>query len=304
MFYKKRQKGRCMTKTDNRSPYILVAEDYSTEARAAAEAALQIARKQNLMIRGLYVVDEILALDTYADYHAELPFMSKASDGGRREPTSRTELIGWFETQGEAALQWLKTACVEAGVSVSTNLLAGGVSELVIRDAAQAQMLALGRRGHGHKDDLTSLGHNFRKIAHQVYLPMLVGGLKTSSLQHLLLAYHGQAHADEALAWTIRLQRDLAAEVIVLCVCEDSPSCSSGMSLEAIKARLAQSGLKAYRFLTSQGRPSSEIAAIASANDIDLIILGRYRHAALVEWLVGSTVDRLLRVTSLPMLIT
>ena len=293
-----------MTDTDNRTPYILIAEDYSTESRAAAEAALQIARKQYLMIQGLYVVEEILVLDTYANYHAELPLMPRTSDGGFREPTSRTELIGWFETQGEVALQWLETKCAEAGVPVSTNLLAGGVSELVIRDAASAQMLALGRRGHGHKGDSKSLGHNFRKIAHQVHLPLLVGGLKTDSLHHLLLAYNGQAHADEALAWAIRLQRDLAAEVSVLSVFEDNESCLSGMGLETIRAKLAQSGLNAYRFLTGRGQPSSEIAAIASANDVDLIILGRYRHSAMVEWIVGSTVDRLLRATSLPMLIT
>jgi nucleotide-binding universal stress UspA family protein len=45
------------------------------------------------------------------------------------------------------------------------------------------------------------------------------------------------------------------------------------------------------------------MSAVAAANEVDLIILGRYRHGALVEWLVGSTVDRLLRATSLPILI-
>jgi len=39
------------------------------------------------------------------------------------------------------------------------------------------------------------------------------------------------------------------------------------------------------------------------ANDVDLIILGRYRHFALAEWIVGNTVERLLRATSLPVLI-
>jgi len=292
-----------VTDAENRSPYILVAVDYSTEARAAAEAAIQIARNQNLAIRGLYVVDEGLALDTYANYHAELPLLSRATNGDLREPTSRAELMSWFETQGNVALNWLQTACAEAGVPVTTSLLAGGVPEMVIREAAQAQMLALGRRGHRHRDDSKSLGHNFRKIAHQAHLPMLVGGLTTPSLHRLLLAYHGLAHADEALAWTARLQRGLAVEVIVLSVCEDTKSCLSGISLEEIKARLAQSHLDGCRFLTGQGRPSTAMAAFAAANDVDLIILGRYRHGALVEWLVGSTVDRLLRATSLPILI-
>lgn len=164
-----------MTDAKNRSGYILVADDYSTEARAAADAAVQIARKQNLALRGLYVVDEVLALDTYANYHVELPVSSTASKSDRRGPTSRAELMHWFESQGEVVLHWLETACAEAGVPATTKMLAGGVSELVLRDAAQAQLLAIGRRGHGHAGNSKSLGHNFRKIAHHVHLPMIVG---------------------------------------------------------------------------------------------------------------------------------
>jgi nucleotide-binding universal stress UspA family protein len=292
-----------MTATKNRSSYILVAEDHSLEARAAAGAAFQIAPNLNLTIRGLYVIDEGLALDTYANYHAELPDLSFTSNGNLREPTSRAELMSWLETQGKVALHWLETACTDAGVPLTTRLLAGGVSELVLRDAAQARLLAIGRRGHGHKNDSESLGHNFRKIAHHVHLPMLVGGRTTPSLHRLLLAYDGQAHADEAIAWTAQLQRALSAEVIVLTVCEDIESCEAGLSLAEIEDRLAQSDLETYRLLSGQGRPSVEMAAIAAANDVDLIILGRYRHSALVEWLAGSTVDRLLRTTALPVLI-
>lgn len=292
-----------MTDTENRSPYILVADDNSTEARGAADAAIQIAQNQNLAIRGLYVVDEALALDTYANYHAELPLLPMAYSADSREPTSRAELMSWFETQGEVVLNWLQTACDAVGVPGSTQLLAGGVPEMVIRDAAQAQMLALGRRGHSHRGDSKSLGHNFRKIAHQVHLPMLVGGQTSPCLHRLLLAYHGLAHADDALSWTARLQQSLSAEVIVLSVCEDAKVCLSGISLEDIKARIARSGLDDYRLISAQGRPSTAMAAVATANDVDLIILGGYRHGALLEWLVGSTVDRLLRATSLPILI-
>jgi nucleotide-binding universal stress UspA family protein len=293
-----------MTDIENKPPYILVADDYSLEARAAAKAAFQIARNQDLAIRGLYVVDEVLALDTYANYHVELPDLSSTSSNNSRKPTSRAELMVWFETQGEIALDWLVSAGAEAGVPVTTKLLAGGVADLVLHETSQAQLLAIGRRGHGHKDDSKSLGHNFRKIAHHVHLPILVGGRATPSLHRILLAYHGQAHADEALAWAAQLHRDLSAEVIVLSVCDHTESCQPGMSLEEIEIRLAQSDLDDYRLLTGQGRPANEIAEVAIANDVDLIIVGRYRHSAVVEWLVGSTVDRLLRVTSLPVLIT
>jgi len=41
-----------MTDKEFGLPYILVADDHSLEARAAAKAAFQIARNQNLAIRG------------------------------------------------------------------------------------------------------------------------------------------------------------------------------------------------------------------------------------------------------------
>jgi nucleotide-binding universal stress UspA family protein len=264
---------------------------------------LQIARILDLAIQGLYVVEEVLALDTYANYHAELSVLSNGSNDSGRKPTSRAELMSWFENQGKVALNWLETASTEAKVPVTTKLLVGGVSELVLHNAAQARLLAIGRRGHRHKDDSESLGHNFRKIAHHAHLPLLVGGRKTPSLHRLLLAYHGQAHANDALAWTAKLQCDLSAGVIVLSVREDTESGQGSVGLEEIEDRLAHSDLAAYRFLTGQGLPAAEMAAIAVENDVDLIILGRYRHSEMVEWLVGSTVDRLLRATSLPVLI-
>jgi nucleotide-binding universal stress UspA family protein len=291
-----------MTDKQCELPYILVADDDSSAARAAAKAAFQIARVQDLAIRGLYVADESLTLDTYASYRAELPLLLDSNDYGQG-PKSRAELMRWFENQGTLALDWLQAKGKEAGVPVATELLAGGVSELVLRSAAKARLLAIGRRGHGHKDDSDSLGHNFRKIAHHVHLPMIVGGQEMPSLHRLLLAYHGRAHANDALTWAEKLQRDLSAEVMVLAIHEDTDSGHGAVSLEEIKNRLAHSDLAACPFLTGQGRPANEIAAAAVANDVDLIILGRYRHSAVVEWLVGSTVDRLLRTTSLPVFI-
>ncbi len=167
-----------MPDTENGFPYILVANDNSLEARAAANAALQIARNQNLAVRGLYVVEEVLALDTYANYRAELPLPSIVRNDRSRQPSSRAELMSWLEKQGEVALHWLESACTKAGVPVTTKLLAGGVSELVLRNTARARLLAIGRRGHGHKDDSESLGLHFRKIAHHAHLPMLLGGEK------------------------------------------------------------------------------------------------------------------------------
>jgi nucleotide-binding universal stress UspA family protein len=282
-----------MPAADSTSSTILVAHDGSPTAQAAASVAIQIAQSQNLVIQGLYVVDEALILDTYANYHAEL--------GSAQEAASRAELVSWFEERGEAALQWLEAHCRAAGVPVTAGVLIGGVPELILREASQVKLLALGRRGHGHTTDPDHLGRNFRAIAHRVHWPVLVGGDEQHPIHRLLLAYNEGGHAQRALAWASLLQRTLLSEVIVVNVKEDDNTSKQRSS--EMQAHLDQSGLVDYRFVSREGQPASEIVAAAADNQVDLIVVGGYRHSAPLEWLVGSTLDRVLRHTPLPVLI-
>ena len=278
-----------MTEIETGTNEIVIAQDGSPAALAAAGIAIQIAQSQDLSVHGLYVVDEILALDTYADYRRELE--------RNVEPASRAELLTWFEKQGDAALQLLEVRCQAAGVPVTAELLAGGIPEMVLRASEQARLLAIGRRGHGHEGDAHHLGRSFRTIAHHAHLPLVIGGDEARTVRRLLLAYDGTKHAQPALAWASLLQRTLPAEVIVVAVQENGLQSTSEW-LEEARAQLSS-----CQCLHRLGQPASEIVAVAEETQADLIVMGRYRHAALLEWLIGSTVDRVLRGTELPVLI-
>jgi nucleotide-binding universal stress UspA family protein len=267
---------------------IIVALDGSPAALAAAGIVIQIAQSQDLSVHGLYVVDEALALDTYADYRRELE-----SD---RAPGSRTELLTWFEQQGDAALQMLEARCRAAGVPVTAELLAGGVPKMVLRQSKQARLLAIGRRGHSHEGDPHHLGQSFRAIAHHANLPLVVGGDEARTVRRLLLAYDGSDHTRPALSWASLLQRTLPAEVAVVAVQENEHPSTAKWLAEA-KAQFVD-----CQCLHRQGQPAGEIVAAAEETQADLIVMGRYRHTALLEWLSGSTVDRVLRGTELPVL--
>lgn len=278
-----------MTEENNGHNGILVAQDGSPAALAAAGVAVQIAQSRDWPVRGLYVVDEALALNTYADFHDEL-------EGGR-EPASRAQLLSWFEAQGEAALRLLESRCQAAGVPVSTEILAGGVPQMVLRESEQASLLAIGRRGHGHEGDAPHLGRTFRSVAHHLHLPMLVGGGEERTVHRLLLAYDGSEYARDALGWAASLQRGLPAEVVVLAVQEEGQRRADEWLAEA------QAQLGECRCLRRQGQLAGEIVQVAREETVDLIIMGRHRHAALLEWLTGSTMDRVLQEIDLPLLV-
>ncbi len=269
---------------------ILVLIDGSASAQAAATIAIQIAQSQSLAIRGLNVINEALVLDMYTNYHKELAHAGM--------PQSRAELVDWFKLQGDLALQWLEAHCQDANVPVTTELMFGGMPDLIYRRENQASLLALGRQGRGHTDQPATLGHNFQTIAHHNHMPLLVGGQERPYIQHILLVYEPGQHAQTALDWATRLQQSLPATVTTLTL----PG--NGRDLAPLQSELSHSSLTHYRQITGETRSADTILSAAADCRADLIVMGGYRHNALVTKFVGSTLEQILDETALPVLIT
>jgi nucleotide-binding universal stress UspA family protein len=283
-----------MVEEANISGTIVVAYDGSPAARSAATVAIQLAHSQHLQVRGVYVEEAAVVLDPYPNYQAELGATEHAAD--------HRELLSRFEERGRTALLWLESQCRAATVAVTSTIAFGRVPTIALEEATTATLLALGRRGHGHATDPDHLGRHFHSIARGTRQPLLIGGNEARPVQHVLLAYNESERAQRALSWAALLQRTLPAEVLVLAV-QDDPS-STQRSLEAQRARLAESQLVNYGFLSRSGEPAIAIVTMAAEHRSDLIIMGGYRHGALLEWLIGSTVDHVLLRSPLPVLLT
>lgn len=276
------------------SQTMLIAMDGSPAARAAATTSIQIARGLSLAVHGLYVVDSALVLDPYGDYRTEL--------GWSKEPMSRAQLVDWFVERGNRALQWLVERCRAAGVPIAIDTWFGGTSNMIVREATQARLLVLGRQGHRYATDPTHLGHHFHAVAHHAHMPLLVGGrIAQRRLQRLLLAYDDSQREEVALKWAARLQRAFSAEVIVVTVAENNQD-NQPQSTQ-IRNHLGHSHLADYRLLMRSGQPADHIVAAAAQTSADLIVMGGYHHNALLAWLLGSTLDGVLRHTQLPVLV-
>lgn len=273
---------------------ILAAADGSPAAEVAAGIAVQVAASQGLSVHGLYVVDEALALDsTYANVRRELSTDATI--------TSRSQLLDLFQAQGSMVLDSLQAHCQAVGIAVTIDMLFGGVSELVLQQAAGAELLAMGRRGHGHASDPDRLGRNFRAIARRADRPILVGGDEMFEVHRLLLAYNSSSRARNALAWVSRLRDTLPAEVSVLSV-QETEADPAGQWLEEAHGELARSSTEDCWCLQRTGTPAAEIVAAASEIEADLIVMGRYGHSKFIEWLTGSTVEYVLRNSQRPVL--
>jgi nucleotide-binding universal stress UspA family protein len=269
----------------------LVVLDGSTTAQNAARLAVQIAKVEHQKILGLYVVDETLVLDTFASYQKEL--------GRNDRPDSRAELTEWFEAIGDIALDQLKQLGDREDVPVETQLLFGGVPELILESVANAQMLTLGRRGRGHATDPGHLGSYFRQIAHHTQVPILVGGDIYRPIKHLFTLNDGSPGFDRALEWTVRLQRHLSTNVNVAVMDLEDPN----QIPPDIQEQMLQHGLVNFHHRPLREESISAVLEEVLASGTDLILCGGYRHPEILEWLVGGRTDQLLRQSQLPVLI-
>ncbi len=284
----KQKKSKRLTK-------ILLALDGSEISRNTANTSIEVAKLFCLKILGLYVVDEELVVNDYADYQKEL--------GLEKLSLSRPKKEALFETRGREILQWLKSRCEESGVRVTTEIGVGGVWDMTLIHAKEASLLALGRRGNGHPAEPNYLGTNFRHIAHRLNIPLFVGGDKVPQIKKILLAYNGEGRAQKALAWAKKFQDHASCELITLVVRENNKPDSNKDWLEEIKSQLHRSQIGDFQLIIKRGDPSDQIVKVAIKTESNLIIMGGYRHKTLLEWLEGSTLDEVLRRTRLPVLV-
>ncbi|MCA9944256.1 MAG: universal stress protein [Anaerolineales bacterium] len=281
--------------TAHKSPLdsILVTLDGSRPSQVAAELAIQIAKKENLLIFGLHVVDELLVMDAESGWEKELGYQSGKA-------LTADERVTLLQRRGDAALRWLEARCRTESVPVKTNLMFGGLPDLIINDAHSFRLVALGRHGNGHMQDATYLGRHFRTIVHHTSTPLLIGGEELVPVRRILLAYDGRIPAKHALTWAGLLQRIWQTQLLVLSVAEKETSVHW---LKEMDSQLGGHDLENYRFLSRQGDAAVEIVTTAATENADIIIMGGHQHSALREWFTGSTLGEVLHSTALPLLV-
>jgi len=283
-----------MQDDENNLDSILVALDGSQSSRTAASLAIEIAQRENLLIHGLYVVDGMLVMDEYVSLEEE--------QGIRQgEQSGSSERASLLEAQGDTELRWLEERCLTKGVPVETDLMFGGMPDLIISRAQTARLLTLGRKGPSHAHDATYLGHNLRNVAHHVPVPLLIGGDELTPIHRMLLAYDGSVPARHAMFWASILQRIWQSHLLVMSVAGED---ASPQWLKEMQEDVGESDLDNYRFIGRQGDPATQMTLTIIDEKADMVIMGGHQHSALVEWFTGSTLDRVLRDTQVPIFVT
>lgn len=243
---------------------ILVPLSGAGPSWSAVDLALAIARHEGGQLYGLHVA--ATAQQVESGHQIEADFLARCRDGG---------VPGHFAVE------------------------VGPIGRVIIDRARFADMVVLHLAHPPGAGPLQRLGSGVRMLLHRCPRPVLTVPGPAAAIERVLVAYDGSPKAQEALFVSAYLAAKANIELVVLTV--TNPNNPNNTQPQA-KTYLESQGVKP-RLVTDTGDVATAILNIAAAYNCHGIIMGGYGFQPVLEVVLGSAVDRVLRETSLPVLI-
>ena len=247
-------------------PDILVPVSGTSRGWQALEQALIVAQREGSELHGFHIVRSELDLGADRAWSVQQEFDRRCQAAG---------VVGRLVTEvGPVA----RTICERARWT-----------DLVVANLAHPPGSGMTRK----------LGSGFHTLVRRCSRPLLAVP-RVSLLKRALLAYDGSAKSTEALFVATYLAGRWQVPLSVVSVAESARPASE--ALERAHAYLESHEVHADLFERS-GSVAAEILAVAADWQADFIILGGYGYRPVLEAVLGSSVDQLLRDSRQPMLI-
>jgi nucleotide-binding universal stress UspA family protein len=273
---------------------ILVALDGSEHAQAAAAGGIWLTRRLDATLVGLHVSD-IVSIEGsfFRDISGSLgfePFLDLSS-----------KMQEALDARGKMLLEDFAARCESQGVRAETTLAVGIVANEICARARTADLVVMGHRGINVRFSTGLLGSTAESVTRKSPRPVLVFTRQFAEIRKPLLAYDGSDRASAAL--------HAAAE---FCVSLDLPLTVIHISRDTDAGRPvldeAAHYLAAYDVAVScelaSGPPHQRIIEILGERDFDLLFIGAFGHSRIVEMVLGSTTEFVLRNSPVPVFLS
>ncbi|MDX1522296.1 MAG: universal stress protein, partial [Anaerolineae bacterium] len=189
--------------------------------------------------------------------------------------------------------------CRGANIPGQMAVEVGKVSRLIWERARWSDLVVMHLAHPPGTQTLAKLGSNTRTIIHRCPRPILLVPREIYELKLALVAYDASPKAREALFVAAHVAEKWQIPLIVLTVI------ATGIDkaiLDDTQAYLEAQGVQGT-YLAETGDVAETILQTAQDRAVDLIIMGGYGSKPVVEVILGSAVDRVLRESNVPILI-
>jgi nucleotide-binding universal stress UspA family protein len=194
--------------------------------------------------------------------------------------------------------------CQMAGIAGDFSVAVGKPPLMICERAFWTDLIVLPVEQPPGSQPLEKLKSGFRTILHRCSRPILAVPGASTAMQRALVAYDGSPKADEALFVSAYLSACCDVTLCVLTVIETGRVASENLSLAQQYLRKHQTTATFLEERRSDhGSVGRAILNVAQAQQCDVIVMGGYGRSPMLELVLGSTVDQVLRESQVPMLI-
>jgi nucleotide-binding universal stress UspA family protein len=269
---------------------ILIPLDGSEHSNAALEYAIWLTGKFDGMLLGQHVIDTIsIEGSFFHDISGSLGFEPYLDFSSKMR-----EIL---EDRGKTVLDEFAERCREKNIKHQSFLDTGLIANEICDRAKIADLVVIGHRGVNEQFSTGLLGTTAETVTRKCPRPVFVSTKTYKAIERPLLAYDGSQRASSAMESAAELCSVLKLPLTVLTIAkEDRPA-------DAI-IRQAKSYLSSYsidaQFEIDRGYPEEKIMDHLIQFGYDLLFIGAYGHRRIIEMVLGSTTEFILRKAPCP----
>jgi nucleotide-binding universal stress UspA family protein len=190
--------------------------------------------------------------------------------------------------------------CNQVGIIGQLYITTGRVADQICEHAHWTDLVVVNLTYPPAPRPLAKLSSGFRDLIRFCPRPILATPHAISQLNRALLAYDGSPKAREALFVATHLACKEKIFLVVVSVAEKEQVTEE--TLKEARSYLETQNVEAL-YLNRSGSISEAILESSIEYDCDLLIMGGYGYSSVLEVVLGSAVDRVLRESHKPMLI-
>lgn len=269
---------------------ILVPLDGSEHSTAALDYAIWITGKFDGTLFGQHIIDTISIEGTFFhDISGSLGF----------EPylDFSTKMREILEERGRTILEDFAARCEKSKIHYTTLLDMGLIANEICERSKTADLVIIGHRGVNEEFSTGLLGTTAESITRKCPRPVFVSTRQFKPIEKPLLAYDGSQRASSAMESAAEFCSVLRLPLTVVAIArEDSVGQAN---LQQARAYLGSYSIDA-KYELSRGYPEQKIIEYLVNRDHDLLFIGAYGHRRIINMVLGSTTEYVLRNAPCP----
>jgi nucleotide-binding universal stress UspA family protein len=273
---------------------ILVGIDGSEHARTALRYATWLARRLDATVTGLHVVDIVSIEGSFfhdisgsLGFEPYLDFTSKMREA--------------LHERGTALLEEFRATCAAENVRCDTALQIGIVPSEICERARESDLVVIGHRGVNQRFSTGLLGGAAESVTRQCPKPVLVTPLEFKEITRPLLAYDGSQRASAAMQVAAEVCSQLKLPLGILTVCREVEQ--GEKVVEQARRYLSSYDLRIEPSVVT-GHAYERIPAEIRDKNYDLVFMGSHGHGRIIELVLGSTTEYVLRNAPCPVFLS